>query len=341
MRAALIDKPFSVKFTHVSEPMITKANEVKIQTFVTGICGSEVHAFHGTHPFRIPPLVSGHEVAGVIIEVGSDVKDYKVGDRVTVEPHYGCGLCNLCKEGRYNICSQKLVLGAKDWSGSFGEFFVVPEQTVIKLPDNLSFEKGVLIEPIAVGMHAVRQSGLSVGQTVAIIGTGPIGLGVMLSAKMAGASKIIMTDALDFNLEVAQKMGCKYTINALKEDVFRKVLEITDGKGVDVTYIAFGNESTFADALKITKRGGAISEIAIVGVPVKIPISTLQLNEIRLYGSNMYTRIDFEIVRDAIANGDFDVEPLISKIMPIEEVEKAMKIVDKKLENVIKVLLKF
>lgn len=341
MRAALIDKPFSVKFTDVPEPMITRGNEVKIQTFVAGICGSEIHAFHGTHPFRIPPLVSGHEVTGTIVEVGRDVCDYKVGDRVTVEPHYGCGVCDLCKEGRYNICSEKSVLGAKGWVGSFGEFFVVPEQIVIKLPDNLSFEKGVLIEPIAVGMHAVRQSGLNVGQTVAIIGTGPIGLGVMLSAKMAGASKIIMTDVLDYNLEMAQKMGCKYTINALKEDVLQKVLEITDGKGADVTYIAFGNENTFADALKITKRGGAVLEIAIMGAPVKIPISILQQHEIRMIGCNMYTRIDFEIVRDAIACGDFDVEPLISKIMPIEEVEKAMEIVDKKLENVIKVLLKF
>lgn len=341
MRAALIDKPLSVKFTDVPEPMITKGNEVKIKTVVTGICGSEIHAFHGTHPFRIPPLVSGHEVTGVIVEVGSDVKDYKVGDRVTVEPHYGCGVCELCREGRYNICSKKSVLGAKGWVGSFGEFFVVPEQTVIKLPDNLSFEQGVLIEPIAVGMHAVRQTNLSVGQTVAIIGTGPIGLGVMLSAKLAGASKIIMTDALDFNLQLAQKMDCKYTVNVTKEDVYQRVMEITDGKGVDVTYLAFGNEGTFADALKITKRGGAISEIAIIGAPVKIPISVLQQCEMRMYGSNMYTRTDFEIVRDAIANGEFDVEPMISKIMPIEEVEKAMEIVDKKLENVVKVLLKF
>jgi len=341
MRAALIDKPFSVKFTDVPEPVITKGNEVKIKTVVTGICGSEIHAFHGTHPFRIPPVVSGHEVAGIIVETGSDVNNFKVGDRVTVEPHYGCDICELCKEGRYNVCSEKSVLGSKGWVGSFGEFFVVPEQTVIKLPDNVSFEEGALIEPIAVGMHAVRKSGLEVGGTVAIIGTGPIGLGVLLSAKLAGASKIIMTDALDFNLEIAQKMGCKNTINVLKEDVKQKVSEITEGKGVDITYIAFGHESTFADALNITKRGGTIMEIAIMGAPVKIPVSTLQLNEMKLVGSNMYTRADFEIVIDAIANGKFHVDSLISKTMPIEEVETAMDIVDKKLENVIKVLLSF
>ena len=341
MKAALIDKPFSVKFTDVTEPMITKGNEVKIKTVVTGICGSEIHAFHGTHPFRIPPLVSGHEVTGVIIEIGCDVKDYNIGDRVTVEPHYGCGLCELCNEGRYNICAKKSVLGAKGWTGSFGEFFVVPEQTVIRLPDKVSFEHGVLIEPIAVGMHAIKQTNLSLGQTIAIIGAGPIGIGVMLSARLGGASKIIMTDALDYNLKLAQKMGCNYTINVTKEDVYQKVMELTDGRGVDITYLAFADEGTFTDSLRITKRGGAVSEIAIIGAPVRIPISILQQNEIRLYGSNMYTRADFEIVRDAIANGEFDVEPMISKIMPIEEVEKAMEIVDKKLENVVKVLLKF
>lgn len=341
MRAALIDKPFSVKFTDVPEPVITKGNEVKIKTVVTGICGSEIHAFHGTHPFRIPPVVSGHEVAGIIVETGSNVSNFKVGDRVTVEPHYGCDICELCKEGRYNVCPEKSVLGSKGWIGSFGEFFVVPEQTVIKLPDNVSFEEGALIEPIAVGMHAVRKSGLEVGGTVAIIGTGPIGLGVMLSAQLAGASKVIMTDALDFNLEIARKMGCKDTINVLKENVSEKISKITGGKGVDITYIAFGHESTFADALNITKRGGTIMEIAIMGAPVKIPVSTLQLNEMKLVGSNMYTRVDFEIVIEAIANGKFHVDSLISKIMPIEEVETAMEIVDKKLENVVKVLLSF
>ena len=341
MRAALIDKPYSVKFTDVPEPVITKGNEVKIKTVVTGICGSEIHAFHGTHPFRIPPVVSGHEAAGIVVEVGNEVKNCKVGDRVTVEPHYGCGTCELCREGLYNICSGKSVLGSKGWIGSFGEFFVAPEQTVIKLPDNLSFEEGALIEPISVGMHAVRKSGLGVGETVAVIGTGPIGLGVMLSAQLAGASKIIMTDALDYNLEIAQRMGCKHTINVLREDVRQKVSEITEGKGVDVTYIAFGNESTFADSLNITKRNGTISEIAIMGAPVKIPVSALQLNEMKLIGSNMYTRTDFEIVIDAIAGGKFNVEPFISKIMPIEEVERAMEIVDKKTEDVIKVLLSF
>lgn len=341
MRAALIDKPLSIKLTDVPEPVITKGNEVKIKTVVTGICGSEVHAFHGTHPFRIPPVVSGHEVAGIIVEVGSEVTKFKVGDRVTVEPHYGCGTCEMCEKGLYNICPEKLVLGSKGWIGSFGEYFVVPEQTVIKLPDNLSFEEGALIEPVAVGMHAVKLSSLGVGDTTAIIGTGPIGLGVMLSAKLAGASKIIMTDALDYNLKIAQEMGCKDTINITKENARQKVSVLTGGKGVDVTFIAFGSESTFADALHITKRGGTIVEIAIMSAPVRITVSILQLNEKKLIGSNMYTRRDFEIVIDAIANGKINVKPLISKVMPIEDVKKAMEIVDKKTENVIKVLLSF
>lgn len=341
MRAAVIDKPYSVELQEVSMPVIRQANDVKIQVMVTGICGSEIHAFHGTHPFRIPPVISGHELAGLVIETGSGVKRIKVGDRVTVEPHYGCGACRSCKAGHYHICKEKKVLGTQEWIGSFGEFIVVPEDTIIKLPDNVTYEQGALIEPLAVGVHAVRKAGVGLGNRVAILGAGPIGLGLLLAAKNSGATKIFITDAVDFNLEIAQKLGATSTINTIYSDAAERILEETDGEGVDTVFIAVGIQSVLNDSFGMVKRGGKISEVALFGKKPEIDISYIQNKEIQLIGSNMYVREDFEVAAEAIACNMFDTSLLISKIVPIEEIKHAMKIVDEKSENLVKVLLKF
>ena len=340
MRSAYIDKPLSIIFKDVKEPQITNPDEVKIKTVFTGICGSEVHAFHNKHPFRIPPLVSGHEVSGIIVETGSGVKNFKTGDRVVVEPHYGCGECVYCKSGHYNVCTNKKVLGATYWSGSFGEYFVTPEQTLIHLPDNVSFEEGALIEPVAVGMHAVMQCDVK-GKDILIIGAGPIGLGVTASAKRLKAGKIIIADICEENLKLAADMGASHTINSGEKNLIEEVKSITDSYGADITFLAFANEKIVDDAVNITKRGGTISEIAIMKDPIKIDIHKIQINELNLKGSNMYTRNAFREVMDALQDKEINVKPMISKIMPVEEVTKAMEIVDKRTEHVIKVLLKF
>ena len=207
MRAGYIEKPLTAMFRNdMPEPQITAGNMVKIQVKATGICGSEVHAYHGRHAWRVPPLVSGHEFAGIICEVGNDVTAYKVGDRVTAEPQYGCGHCDLCESGNYNLCADKKILGATYWSGSFGEYVVVPEQCVIPLASNVSFEQGALIEPLAVGMHAVRTHEVGRDSTIAVIGCGTIGLGVILSAGCYAPEKIIGIDVVDFNLEKAKEV---------------------------------------------------------------------------------------------------------------------------------------
>jgi len=342
MRAALIDKPLSIIFTDVPEPHILHPDEVKIRIKVTGICGSEVHAYHGTHPFRIPPVVSGHEFTGEIVEIGSEVTAYQVGDRVTIEPHNGCGVCPTCLAGNYNVCKDKKVLGSGDWIGSFGEYIVAPQHTVIRLPDEISDEMGALIEPLAVSMHAVRAAGTTIGDTICIIGCGPIGLAAILCAKLAGAGRIIVSDTLDMNLRLATNMGATHCVNPVKQSLREKIDEITKGNGVDITYLAFGNKQVYDDALHITRRGGKVSQIALMGFPFEINIAMLQQKEMISMGSNMYTRKDFELVRDALADGRMSgTEEMISDIIPIERAAEAMEVVDKKLRPVVKILLKF
>ena len=254
MRAGYIDGIKQASFrTDLPEPQITAPGQVKIRVHVTGICGSEIHAYNGVHAWRVPPLVSGHEFAGQVVEIGSDVTMCKVGDRVTAEPQYGCGHCSQCRSGRPNLCRDKKILGATYWSGSFGEYIVVPQETVVHLSDNVSYEEGALLEPVAVGLHAVRHNGVNENTRVVIIGTGTIGLGVYLSARLYGAKEIIMVDVVDFNLEKARELGAEHTINSAREDAEARILELTGGEGADVTFLAFGNQPTVELAARVTR----------------------------------------------------------------------------------------
>ena len=314
MRAGFIEEPGKAYFKEVPEPQIEKSTDVKIKVVVTGICGSEVHAYHGKHAWRVPPLVSGHEFAGIVVE---------------------------CRIGKYNICKNKKILGATYWSGSFGEYVVVPEKTVVHLGDDVSFEEGALIEPIAVGMHAVRERDVSIGQNILIIGAGTIGLGVYLSAKICNPSKIIVADVVDYNLEMARELGCEYTINSMKENLEAEVKKLTNGEGVDITFLAFGNAPVVESASKCTKEGGVISEIAVIPNGTGCPYNMIQVKQQSLIGSNMYVRKDYEVVVENMAKGRIDSKKMVSKIYPIEEFTAAMEMADKRTEPVVKVMLKF
>lgn len=342
MRAGFIEKPLSAMFQpDAPEPQITEDNQVKIKVIVTGICGSEVHAYHGHHAWRKPPLVSGHEFAGVICEVGKSVTKYKVGDRVTAEPQYGCGTCLICKSGHYNLCKEKKILGATYWSGSFGEYIVAPENCIIPLEDNVSFDQGALIEPLAVGMHAVRDHSINKSSRIAVIGCGTIGLGIILSALCFHPKQIIGIDVVGFNLEKALAMGADVVLNSAKDDVAAKVMELTGQQGVDVTFLAFGNASTVRQATEITKPGGALAEIAVIGNDVPAPFGQIQVKELRLCGSNMYTADDFKAVIRGISEGVIKLDGFITKRFPIEQMYEAMEYVDKRPEPIVKVVLDF
>ena len=342
MRAGYIPEPLQAQFRDdLEEPQITAADQVKIQVKVTGICGSEVHAYHGRHAWRVPPLVSGHEFAGTIVEVGSGVTSCQVGERVTAEPQYGCGICELCRSGRYHLCKEKKILGATYWSGSFGEYIVVPESCVIPLPDTVSFDQGALIEPLAVGMHAIREHQVNKETSIAVIGCGTIGLGVILSAGCFHPRKIIGIDVVDFNLQKALQMGADLTLNSNDPEIVDEILDQTHGRGVDITFVAFGNAPCMKLAAQITKRGGTIAEIAVMDDSVAAPFSQIQIKELKVCGSNMYTAEDFQAVIHGIDTGEITLDGFITKRYPIEQMAEAMEFADKRPEPVVKVVLDF
>ena len=323
------------------EPMIEKADDVKIKVVNCGICGSEVHAYHGLHPFRIPPIVSGHEVAGDVVEVGPGVTRFKVGDRVTVEPHYGCGHCWYCEHGLYNVCPDKKVLGAGGWSGGLGEYIVTPEQTVVKLPDTLSYEEGALIEPVANGMYAVRHSNITPETNIVVIGCGPIGIGDFLCARLWNPKSILMVDVSDFNLQKAREMGAELTCNSRRENLAERVMELTDGVGADLVFLAFGDAPTVQQAFEITRRGGQIAQHALMEDGIAFPYRVHQQHELDFKAYNMYTFEDFELIARAIHEGKMDLSHFMTQRYPIEQFPEAIEMADKRPEPVLKVMMHF
>lgn len=323
------------------EPQIEKPTDVKIRIRRCGICGSEVHAYYGKHPFRIPPIVSGHEAAGDVVEVGPEVQDFKVGDRVVVEPHYGCGECWYCKHGLYNVCPNKKVLGAGGWSGALGEYIVTPEQTVVHLADSLSYEEGALIEPVANGMYAVRNSNITEETNIVVIGCGPIGIGDYLCAKLYNPKSILMVDVSDFNLSKAKEMGAELICNSREEDLYERVMELTDGVGADLVFLAFGDEPTVTQAMKICRRGGQIAQHALMLDGIGFPYQIHQQHELDFKAYNMYTHEDFEIICKAIEEGKMDLSHFVTQRYPIEKFKEAMDMADKRPEPVLKVMMTF
>ena len=323
------------------EPQIEKADDVKIKVVNCGICGSEVHAYHGLHPFRIPPIVSGHEVAGDVVEVGPGVTRFKVGDRVTVEPHYGCGHCWYCGHGLYNVCPDKKVLGAGGWSGGLGEYIVTPEQTVVKLPDTLSYEEGALIEPVANGMYAVRHSNITPETNIVVIGCGPIGIGDFLCARLWNPKSILMVDVSDFNLQKAREMGAELTCNSRRENLAGRVMELTDGVGADLVFLAFGDAPTVQQAFEITRRGGQIAQHALMEDGIAFPYRVHQQHELDFKAYNMYTFEDFELIARAIHEGKMDLSHFVTQRYPIEQFKEAIEMADKRPEPVLKVMMHF
>lgn len=346
MRAGFIEKSGLAYFVNdAPEPQLPKDadNWVKIQVKACGICGSEVHAFHGVHAFRVPPLVSGHEFSGVVSEIGKGVTSCAVGDRVTAEPQYGCGKCYYCKSGHDNLCPSKKVLGASYWSGPLGEYVVVPEKTIVKLADNVSFEHGALIEPIANAMYAVRKTPIPITEstTICIIGCGPIGLADLLCVKPYYPKQVVMVDIDDYNLMIARKLGCDVTVNNHTEDLIACAEKLTDGIGFDMVFLAYGDEKVLEQASLITKRGGIMQFHAAMVNGIGFPYTNCLLREITLHPYFMYQNEDFVAVANAIADGTMNVDDLITHRFPIENFEEAMNMAANRPEPAVKVMMVF
>lgn len=338
MKSAFVTDVEKVEIREIDTPPIS-GDEVLIRTKTVGVCGSDLHLFKGTHPFRHAPAILGHEIAGEIVRIGAGVTKFQVGDRVTVEPQVGCGHCEMCSCGRISLCKNKKVPGTDAWIGSFSEYFNANEKTLYKLADTVSYEMGTLTEPLAVAVHAVSLASVRSGALV-ILGGGTIGQLTLAVAKLRGYSPIIVTDPAPFNRAFALKHGACAVLNPLTDDVPAKIKELTGGNGADLALIATGADDILDQACQCVRKCGEIGIISMITKKVPFYPYAVVFSELRIFGAMCYESGDFAEAMKLINNG-LDLSGFITQELEgIEKTQEGLSILSQKKEDVIKVLIK-
>lgn len=339
MKQAVLEAPQKFEIREVEIP-VPAADEALIRVRAMGICGSDIHAYYGKHPFIHCPIVPGHEISGEVVDKGKNVTDLKVGDRVVLRPQKICGECYPCRNGRYNICEKLEVLGCQD-TGGCSDFFAAKAELLYRIPDNVDFAEGTVIEPLAVGVHAAKR-GLAdfKGKKVLVIGAGTIGNLVAQSAKGLGAAEVMITDVSDFRLEMAKKCGIPYTVNVKITDLKQAVLEHFGSDGMDAVYECSASESALNQVLEIARKGIPIVVVGVFGNRANINLANIQDREYQLIGTLMYRHEDYlEAIRLAEL-GAVDLKTLISKEFNITCIADAFKYIEQHRDAVQKIIIR-
>lgn len=318
-------------------------DEVLIKNAYCGVCGSDANWYqHGEQAVKLEqpyPYILGHEFTGVVTKIGKNVKKIKVGDRVAVEPGKACGKCKWCMEGKYNLCPDMKFLSAPVEQGAMREYVVHPEKLVFKLPDNVSLRTGALIEPFAVGLHAVENSQVTPDKNVVILGSGCIGLCILMASKLYNANKVIVVDMFDEKLQTAKKFGADEVINSKNEDTIQKVMDLTDGLGADIVFEAAGAVPTTQMTEKLCMRGGTIALVGCTHTATPFEFYHIIEREISIKPTFRY-RNNYTTALKALASGRVNLDKLITSEYPLDEAKKAFDAAVHDKQNQIKVMVK-
>jgi L-iditol 2-dehydrogenase len=340
LKALLHTKPYYLEYTDFPVPQ-PGDDELLVRVKACGICGSDVHGFTGKTGRRIPPLIMGHEAAGVVQGIGKNARGFRKGDRVCFDSTVYCNKCAACRAGKYNRCLNRQVLGVSvpefKRHGAFAEYVAVPWWIVAGIPDNMSFVQAALLEPVSIGMHAANRARISIGDTVVVVGAGAIGLFVLQACKLKGA-RVIICDINDFRLDVARELGAEVLVNPTKSSLKDKVLKVTDGGGADVAFEVVGFAQTFADAISVTKTGGHLVAVGNLQKTAEFNLQELVARELTFTGSYASSG-EFRDGIDLVASGKINVEPLISDVLPLCEGPSAFDRLLKAQENLLKIVL--
>ena len=299
--------------------------EVQVRTTAVGVCGSDTHAVHGTHPFVPLPYLPGHEVIGVVEQTGEGVDPAWTGRRVTVEPDLNCGHCATCLRGDINLCENLQFFGCGYEQGGMADFFTIPAARLHHLPDALDDVAASLVEPLATPVHAVRLVGPLAGRRVAIIGAGPIGLLALAAARASGAEGVVVTDVLPDKRERAQRLGAASTVDATAPDAVAQVRSALGGSA-DVVFDCVGMEVTMRQAIAMVDRGGTV---ALVGVPagdLTLQMAIVQDRRIRIQGVATYLPQDVGRAMDLLEQGAVDVRSLVTAVVPMDDAARAFEL---------------
>lgn len=321
------------------------ADEVLLKVEACGICGSDVHGFDGSSGRRIPPIIMGHEAAGVIVKVGADVTEWQVGDRVTFDSTLYCGNCEYCGRGEVNLCKARQVFGVScgDYRrhGAFAEYLAVPTRVLYRLPAELPFPEAAMIEAVSIALHAVAVSEFKKGQTALVLGAGMIGTLIVQALRVAGSSHIFVADPDGSRVEAAKHLGAHTAIALEKEGpgaspagaIFEKYPE-----GVDHVFEAVGFGSTVKTAIASVRKGGTVTLVGNIEAQVELPLQAVVTRQIRLQGSAASAG-EYTKAIELLASRQIDVSPLISGIVPLEHAAEAFDRLYRREPNLIKIVV--
>jgi len=321
MKAMLLSEYKHLEVTEMPKPEVGP-RDVLISVQACGICGSDIHGYDGSTGRRIPPLIMGHEAAGVIEDVGSEVSNFSTGDRVTFDSTVSCGKCEYCRAGRINLCNNRKVLGVSCGEyrqhGAFAQYVVVPEHIVYGLPDDLPFEHAAMIEAVSVAVHAANRTPVKLGQSCVVVGTGMIGLLAVQAMKKAGCGTIIAIDLDDSKLALAKELGATHSINGKAEDLIDQVKALTGGEGADIAVEVVGATVTIRTAINALRKGGHLTLVGNLSPNVELPLQSVVTRELSVSGSCASAGEYPECIA-LMSSGDIQVEPLISLKAPLED----------------------
>lgn len=319
--------------------------DILVEIKKVGICGSDIHLFEdhllaGARPYNRHPFVLGHESAGIVVDTGENVTDFKIGDRVALEPSVACMKCEYCKSGRYNLCKDMDMMAAYPFHRSAMQNYVAhPSAFSYKLPDNVSLAEGALLEPMSVGMHAAKRGQVGNGQSVLIMGAGCIGLMTALSCQILGVTDITVIDLIENRLQFIELLipGVK-TICTKGKDLIAVFKERTNGRGADVVFETAGSPVTLKMAPFVAKRGGKIVTVGNIKGTVDFSFITLNMNEIDLITVFRYCNL-YPLCMDAISSSKIDFNSVVTETFPLEQVQKAFETVINEKERIFKVMI--
>jgi L-iditol 2-dehydrogenase len=341
LKALLYTKPYTFEYTDLPDPTVGDA-DVLVRVKACGICGSDVAGHTGKTGRRLPPLIMGHEAAGVVERVGPKVPGFAPGDRICFDSTVYCNQCPACKQGLFNRCVKRQVLGVSvpefKRNGAFAELLAVPHWICATLPDNMSFVQASLLEPASIGTHAASRAPIAGNDTVVVIGAGTIGLFILQAAKLRGARQVIACDLNEFRLGLARQVGADICINSGNTDLKQEILGRTEGRGADVVLEAVGFAETFRQAVSVARTGGHVVAVGNLQKEIEFNLQELVSRELTFTGSYASSG-EFRTCIDLIASGKINVVPLVSEVLPLKEGPAAFKRLLEGKENLLKIVL--
>ena len=337
MLQQVMTAPREIRFDRVPVPQ-PGPGQVLVKIKRIGICGSDIHVYHGKHPYTKYPVTQGHEVSGRIAAVGEGVTGFRVGQKVTIEPQVFCGRCHPCTHGKYNLCESLKVMGFQT-TGTASEYFAVDQSKIDVLPEAMDYNEGAMIEPLAVTVHAAKRAGDVKGLNVCVLGCGPIGILLIQSLKAFGAAKVLATDVSDYRLELAKQCGADVTINTKNAEFGRAMLDAFGPDKADIIYDCAGNDITMDQAIQNARKGSTIILVAVYAGLAHCDLAKLNDSELDLNTTMMYRHEDYVDAIRLVGEGKIQLKPLMSRHFAFQDYLAAYQYIDGNRENTMKVLV--